>query len=874
MESPTSLALEKAREKELKPFLAIEAVDCSTIFNRKRIIVLTDKTFEVFSKTGEKSTDSFSWLDLVEIDMPDEEHIHLKFKRTNFNLSSDEIKTLISGIIDTVQRYLTKGELKEMEYSLNFFKSTPTPISIYNRFSQKLADEDIGFDEEEEEEETYEYFRDLFYTERQHVSIDSLPRYMEIAPVFFDTLPLIPFIQSVTVPPIISKDTDNYGFLIDFIAQPSYLRHIEIKGKTTDSFPEFMNQLKDNTRSRLNGISFTNSDFTIDHLMRINEAATARQLTSLGFHNAISQQAKIYFCSTFFSTQLMKTLKMLDLSGTTGLDCRVMFQKIRGISVLSLENCNTEIAEIFTALTMTSLPQLKVLNISGNPFTIPIPSSPNLPHNIHSIVASGITFPENHLVTFISFLFARFQKGLKLTLSNALASTDEWFRLFNFLQKTQYESLTALTWDSNPTYPPLFEFLARNRRLEYLSLSGCFYESNQTPIGSLADLLESTTSLRYLILRGNKTSYFGKYTVAVLTVIRQLTSLEKLDISFNNGGDESILALKILASELPHLKVLSYDGSRPSNSAEFIDLLQLGRTKESPIDITWPEADFAYLVKRLVLTDEEVKEQKEKALTKPVPCTITKNKEYSRPANSSLDEPCILSVDNYTTKFPTFLASEEIKALGAEQVEDETYVPETVALEYNVDDAPYMEENVDSRSIASLNYPNSVRSSERRFNAPSSPLSVRSLRNVNFDEDSSMSKKRTVASILRRAKSERAESVEGTPDSPGSQKSGFSRERQRVRSIAVSNRSGSSRRAPTKRIISPYNQGLTAENVERHSWEFPGNIEIHFDDDLWKEAASEFTIQALYDEIREEKGASSPKSERKSVSSKRSRHSK
>jgi len=316
---------------------------------------------------------------------------------------------------------------------------------------------------------------------------------------------------------------------------------------------------------------------------------------------------------------------------------------------------------------------------------------------------------------------------------------------------------------------------------------------------------------------------------------------------------------------------LSFDGSKPLNAKEMNDLLEICRDRDSPIDAVFPETDFSYLEKHLVITKEQIEEQKEKALIKPKPCTVSKNSAYIRPANSTLDNPCILSVDKYTTAFPEFLSSEEIKSLGAEEIEDETYVPDTVALDYNADDAPYIEENADSKSIASLNFPNSVKSAnERHINPPSSPSSVRSLRNINFEEDSSMSKKRAVASILRRARSERSEFIDVTPDSPISQRSSASREKHSIKS-AASNKSKDSKRAHTKRIISPYHQELTADNIERHSWEFPGEIEIHFDDGIWKEAASDFAIQNLYDDIRGEKAISSPKSERKSVSSKKSK---
>ena len=873
LESPQDKALQKCKENDLKPFLAVDVLDTASVFKKQRIVVLTDQKFEIFNKTGESKTHSYHWLELTECDMPDEEHLHLKFKRTNFNFSSPEIKRLVSGVIDTVQRYFTKGELKEMEFGLYFFRSTPTPISAYNRFAYALEQEKIEF-EEEEEEENMDYFKYLFNSQKSIVNITDLPEYMDVAKVYIDTLPIMPFVQSVTIPETIDKKKDPYEFLIPFIKEPSYLRHMTIKGKLSESYVDFMEQLKDNNRSRLNGLTFENSDFTIDQLNLLSTVATTRKFTTLGFRNAISHSARIYFCSTFFAGNVSKTLKMLDLSGTKALDFRVLFQKIRSVVVLSIENCDTEIAEIVTALSMTSLPQLMVLNISGNPYNVPLPSSPNLPHNIRSLVANGITFPDNHLVTFITFLFSKYPKGIKLSLSNALASTDEWFRVFNFLANSNYNQLTALTWDSNPTYPSLFEFLARNQRLEYLSLCGCFFESNQAPISSLADFLETSRTLKYLILRGNKTSFLGKYTVAILTVIRNLSTLERFDISFNNGGDECFLALKILAQELEGLKLLSFDGNKPATKQPFLDLLDICKKKVTPIEVTFPENDIQFMQKRLILTDEEAQEQRNAALTKPKPCNIQKNKDYQRPTNSPLDDPCCLFVDYYTQEFPTFLTSEEIRDLGAVEKEDETYVPETVQLDYNVDDAPY-EDNMDARTIASLNFPYSSRStSDRRFNAPLSPSSLHSVRNINVnDDDSSMSKKRTVASLIRRAKSERAESYgEATPDSPVSQRSLSSKGKQSIKSSSLTNRSA--RKPQTKRIISPYHQGLTAENVERHSWEFPSNFEIHFNDNIWKKATTEFSIQRLYDDIRNEKGVASQRGERQSVSSKYSKRSK
>ena len=61
----------------------------------------------------------------------------------------------------------------------------------------------------------------------------------------------------------------------------------------------------------------------------------------------------------------------------------------------------------------------------------------------------------------------------------------------------------------------------------------------------------------FMTIDGRKVEFTDEKNV--LSVIRNLSTLERLDVSFNNGGDETFLALKILAQELEGLRLLSFD---------------------------------------------------------------------------------------------------------------------------------------------------------------------------------------------------------------------------------------------------------------------------------------------------------------------------
>lgn len=871
MITPIERALANSTSRGYKPIIACDVEDSGKkVFKKQRISVVCDFVFELYDKKGESLTHSFSWLKLTGFKIIDECQVQLQFNKKTFQFASPQFKTFVAAIIDTSQRFLTKNELTEINFQTqDFFKSKATPISLIHRFEQTMKEWKIDL-----EPASIRYFRNLCITERKIIDLAEFPEPDSLIPLFFDCLPLMHFVSSLSVPSVIC-DQDAFDYLTEFIQEPSYLRHLTIDCKIDNSFVPFIQALKENNRSRITGLTFENSNFTIDSLTILTEVLTARSITSLGFHNAISQPARIYFCSTFFQGEFTSNLKYLDLRGTPNLDLRNLLPKVRTICVLNVESCGIEVSEIVSIISSIALPSLKIINISNNPFSMPLLSSPSIPKSVTTFIANKITFPDNNLVTLISFLFAKVQKPLNLSIADALASTDEWFRVFNFLQKTPYENLQSLTWDNNPTYPSLFEFLTRNKILDYLSLSGCFYESNHGPIVCLSDYLEQVSTLKTLLLRGFNASILGKYTVAALTSMRTMTSLEHLDVSFSAGGDDELMALRILVQELPNLRSIAFDGSRSFNPQLYSDLIKTCRNKEDRrVSVIFPNEDLETLNKKNVITDEEFNKLFDYSLHQPVVCDAQKKRcVYIRPENSPIDCESVIPTDDYTLTFPLFLTREEVIQLGGEEADDETVAPETVVIDYAVND---FEDNDDGRTIASLNF---NQSKGPAAGAPSTSSivistptasSIRSLPREN-DNESVASKKRAMASVLRRARSERGESVAGDiNDSPFSVKSGTSNRRTKSRNIDTPQSGGRS-----KTIISPFHQGLTAENVDRHSWEFPANYDIEFNQGVWKDAAAEFSIQSLFDEIRYEKSAIVHRAgDAQSVMSKRSKKSK
>jgi len=878
MEASIKNALMLIKSKGEIPLIGTYVEDSSGFWNKKRIIVVSDCRLSIMSIKGDSIVESHQWVKLSYISLAGN-RIVLKFGKAECNLEISDLPKVAGEISFLLGRILTRKELISLEMNgFKLFNTKPNPLSIISRFCERCRTDNIQI-----ESKIVDHLKHILVSSLPIVSLDSFQRASAICSPFLDSLPLMNTIGSVKVSQLIDKDI--YLELVPLVSQPTALCHIHIQAEVTKNFSSFATAFLQNKDSKIYGLTFSSSNFSASDLKQISSMINEKKISCLGFREALSPEGLSYFHTSFLQASNIRTLRYLDLSKTTKLNLSTLMAKLRNLTILNLESCGLDISQIFAVMSSSQLPHLKILNIGGNQFLNKIDSIHSPPPNLTSLWANSISFSDGMLVHFASYLFNSFAKGLRLSMSNTLASTDEWFRLFTFLQTTSYTGIKSLKWDSNPTYASFFEFLSKNKEIDTLSLCGCFYESNQIPIGCLADFLESVPNIENLFLRGNKTSYFGQFTVAILSAMQGLSKLKYLDISSNRGGDNTVLGLKLLVGQLAELNTISFDGTKPSSSQPLFDLFAVIKHSGRKVSVSYPENDISHLKKGSSISEEQIdwlknelivplpKQPAKKSKAKPqiVPeqsspvdkTTTKKNTQLNpdadidliRPTSSPFDVPTQLYYSFIPSSFPEFFKPEDLAHQSQQQVaEGEDALDNAIQPNPNNDNESQVSANQNNEiQIASLNFGSlkKRKSQNSKENDIIIPLPV--VPSAPVSENRIQNRTKELASTLRKITSQKHSQKDSfiaeenvsisSPKSVSSKKS--------KKSITI--RSVTSKRSNATSVISPYHQELTLTNYDHHSWQFPDSFDISLNDEVWKQLQNEYNIQSLYDTIKNDK---------------------
>jgi hypothetical protein len=103
--------------------------------------------------------------------------------------------------------------------------------------------------------------------------------------------------------------------------------------------------------------------------------------------------------------------------------------------MLSLASCGLDIAVVFQRLGGLAFPNLRVINLSGNSCREEFQVS-SLPPFLFSLFVNKVTWQNDRLSDFLTFLFEHIGHGLRLSI--AQASTDSWASVLRLFSETQF----------------------------------------------------------------------------------------------------------------------------------------------------------------------------------------------------------------------------------------------------------------------------------------------------------------------------------------------------------------------------------------------------------------------------------------------------
>ena len=640
----SSVLMEKAeinaKNHKENPRFSAEVND---LLNKEnRVLLITDTFFHYCNIRDGSFHLSHSWLTLTKMSMT-EDTMLLDFSNNRVLFETDKISNIFSILSDIIPRLLRPTEL----VSLGYFtqpedRAPPTPNSVFLRISEKSK-----LMKRELSRETIDEFYDMIAFGEEYVDLSDFSYQDEAVPTFFDVLPLLPSILSVSIKSL--KKVDVYTLMSAVVCESGFLEHIEIDAPVSRHYHSFLRHLAKNKDLPIYGLSFKNSNFSENNIKSLVRTMSDRYICSIGFHRCFNSESYNAFYSIFLP-QMCNKLTVLNLDTTENIDLvKLMSFKYQALELLSLEKCNIDISAVFNIFSSIDLkecfPMLKGINLSKNASINSISNALKVPPLLTTLMLSGIKWENNTLLQLIKLISSQFKTELRLDLSDASASDEEWQSIFTEIQSLNIQPIKSLIWDQNPVSMRFINFLSKNPQIEFLSMSGCFTEDDLDLINNLGEYL-IVSNISSLVIRGTEEKYMGEILSDLLMYLCKMPKLEYLDICDSNARDKAIPHIaKLIDADTP-LSFLNFDGLNPKSPKLIFNLLHKAAGNKRAIAISFPVEDLRYLLRNRKITRDQY-EWVSNLYKLPQP---TMNEKAT-----SLELPFEIYRENWKPKFPFYL---------------------------------------------------------------------------------------------------------------------------------------------------------------------------------------------------------------------------
>lgn len=619
-------AIKMVKEENETAIYADEYVFVKKFFNRKRIIILTERHLFYFSKK-EGNLKRYNVHNLNGITIDDKQIIlDLKYHKELKILVTKETEEsqgkFIKALISVVQHISSDKEIEKIKF--NSAEKTVSLPSFYGSFCRfELSIEGFYFQPNELDEVKIRFFL-LFH--RKFADFSSFVDEEKGSKFFFEFLPLCPSTKLIKIKQFSSND-NIYHFLNNYINNISNIENISIDGGVNNANDNaaFSNFLKSNLNSNLVGLSFSNSKMTNEHLSVLQDFIVTKKIQAIEFHNSFENEAVMeLFVSSFLpSISPCQDFRSLFLENVENVDFDELYKNLpQQVKALSIVNSDASVNQIFKTI-KTNSKNITVLNLSFNPISTYQNFSRKdfefyIPDFLTVLQLDFVTFPFGSLIPFLRLLFTEIRNDSEISIAHIIASDSDLCKLDGMFKdlvddiqskKIELKNIKSLKWDLNPISPHFITYLSMQSKLSSLSISGCYSPNDKLGFDDFCEFISKSTSIEKLICRRFDQLSLESLTPQLISAVLS-SNISFLDISSSCGGSICYQSLKELISknENQFIKCLIYDGLEPSNKDDLIDFLQFVKQKGCSTKCSFPIHDIEYLYKQRKIIFSDVSE--------------------------------------------------------------------------------------------------------------------------------------------------------------------------------------------------------------------------------------------------------------------------
>ena len=666
------------------PFFVGECTeDATSFFRNNSYIAISDYSLDFFSKAKTELKSSFLWLSVTNLIYKNKQLI-ITFQKKKITIESEQIEDIFNFISHVLIQLFTIDELKLINKEIFGDKrEVHSPKAAVIRYIETahLRKEVIA-------PNNVEKLSKILETRPTTIDFHTFSDPFYMIPSLLSCLKLCPYVNELHLNES-NEGKSIFEILQQFCDQILNFEHISITTHSLANFAKFCRKLRSTeVLYPLTALSFQNTYFKKEDLNELSMLYEDNLMTSLTLSN-ISIESRGSFESDFFLSNIKKTLRYLSFDNTPNFKNRFnmnqLFQHISYISVLSLENCDIEICDVFTLLDTYRMKNIRVLNLSKNKATHMPLDGFELPPQLYSLVCNNIQWSDFTMRNLMRLLLTH-PYVQKLSFASAICSNEEWNYVSQQFKKSTMTQLKSFTWNENRINEKIMGFIEQNKYLEYLALCGCFSAYQSKIAALLVRYLNNKPILNTLILKGNSTNFLGRLTHTVIKSALECPCLLHLDISDNKIEDKCAEQLiEVYKSTTTALKTINFEGT----SVRFFTSLRetlIAASRHRKIRTSFPNEDIQRFVKNGQITEQHAKEIEDSFRKRP---KVKTNLLYTISKKSPFLTPYLLYSDKYSIKFPTYITRRETVDLGVDEDTESVFtsVDETRSRISKIDDS-------------------------------------------------------------------------------------------------------------------------------------------------------------------------------------------